>query len=446
LSPATAPRVSRYTYQLHARAAVLEGILAGIIVTQDVVARKTLGASQWQLVLLTMAPGSSWLLSLFFANQFQQYDRRKLFFWAGFAGRLPLLTVAGMSGLWPFVAVLVLHGFVQTALIPAQNSLYQQNYDPLVRGRLFGRASLWGALATAVASLVTGFAMEYGPQIGRALGFHGGAPKWLLGPEAFRLLYPVAGIAGFGACLVYGSIRLRGSGRPSLRAPIEAAARARWTPQELMLGPFRRAFHAVRTTLVEDPGFRRFEVAIFIYGLGFMVMQPVFAVLFVDELHMNYLQASLAKGVVFFAANIAAVAYAGRTYDRIGLERLGARATILLAVFAAWLAWVNSPGEVIAAYVLFGVAMAALNIVWSMGPIHYAPAGNAARYMSIHVALVGLRAILGHPLGGAIAEGARYLGLPRPSRPAFVVAAGLFGIATVLMIRAERLSPKRKAH
>jgi MFS family permease len=386
-----------------------------------------------------MAPGSSWLLSLLFANQFQDFDRRRLFLWAGILGRLPLLAVAAMSGPWPFLAVLVLHGFVQTALIPAQNSLYQQNYDPNARGRLFGKASVWGGVATAATALGSGLLMDLAPPA--PLG-PGGAPSaipgWLAGPEAFRWLYPLAGVAGLGACLVYGSIRVRGSGRTVLRAPIEAAVPRKWSPQELLLGPFRRAGAAIRTTLVEDAGFRRFEVALFVYGLGFMVMQPVYARLFVGELGMTYMDAALAKGVVFYVVTIAALAAAGRMYDRIGLERLGARSTVLLAVFATALAVVRTPAQAVAAFSLFGLAMAGLNIAWSMGPIHYAPPGQAARYMSVHVALVGLRALLGHPVGGVVAERAG------SSRPAFVLAAGLFGIATVLMMRAERLSPKAR--
>ena len=238
---------------------------------------------------------------------------------------------------------------------------------------------------------------------------------------------------------MYGSIRLRRSGRPALHAPIEAATHPRWSPQELVLGPFRRAGAAIRTTLIEDAGFRRFEVAIFVYGLGFMVMQPVFARLFVDELKMSYMDAALAKGVVFYVVNIVALAAAGRMYDRIGLERLGARATTLLAVFAMALALVQTSTQAVAAFALFGTAMAALNIAWSMGPIHYAPPGQAARYMSIHVALVGLRAIIGHPLGGEVADRAG------SSRPAFVLAACLFALATLLMMRAERLVPRRNA-
>jgi MFS family permease len=431
LSPSGSPRVSRYTYRLHARAAVLEGILAGVLVTQDVVAWKTLGANQFQLVILTMAPGSSWLLSLLFANQFQDFDRKRLFLWAGLIGRLPLVAVSAIHGLWPFVGVVVLQGFVQTALIPAQNSIYQQNYDPSTRGRLFGRASVWGCVATAVAALGSGLLMD-------AKAPPEGMGAWLAGPESFRWLYPVAGVCGFGACLVYGSIRLRRSGRAALHPPIEAAASPRWSPQEMLLGPFRKAWAAIRTTLVEDAGFRRFEIALFVYGLGFMVMQPVFARLFVNELGMSYMDAALAKGVVFYVVIVAAMGYAGRMYDRIGLERLGARSTVLLAVFATALALVRNPQEAVASFAVFGLAMAGLNVAWSMGPIHFAPAGQAARYMSVHVALVGLRALLGHPLGGYVADRAG------SSRPAFVLAAALFSVATVLMMRAAGLSGKRR--
>jgi MFS family permease len=423
VSPSAAPLVSRYTYRLHARAALLEGILAGVLVTQDVVARKTLGATQFQLVVLTMAPGSSWLLSLFFTHRFYDVDRRALFLWAGVLGRLPLLLVGLVGGPWPFLGLLVLHGLVQTALIPAQNSIYQQNYDPIARGRLFGRASVWGGVATAVVALGAGFIMDREWE----------AAPWLVGPDSYRWLYGLAGVAGFAACLAYGAIRLRGARRPLPRAPIEAAAAPRpWG--DPVLGVFRRAWSTFRDPLVEDPGFARFEGALFVYGLAFMVMQPVFAVLFVDELRMDYKDAALAKGVVFYAVNIAAVGFAGRMYDRLGLERTGLWATTVLALFAAALAWAGTKQVAIAAFALYGIGMAGINIVWAMGPVQYAPPGQAARYMAVHVALVGLRALLGHPLGGLVAD------LSGSSRPAFALAAGLFVVATLLMMRAHRLA------
>jgi len=398
--PTGAPRVSRYTYRLHARASLLEGLLAGTLITSDVVARKSLGATQFQIMILTMAPSVSMLLALVLADRFEDVPQRRLFLWAGVLGRLVLLAMAAVAGPWPFLAVLLVQATVQTVVIPAQNAVYQANYRPDYRGRLFGRAQVFALGATAAAAWAAGTVLDHDPR-------------------AFRWLYPAAGVAGFGACLVFGSIRVRRTPWP--RAPGAGAAPA--------------AGGSMWTTLFRDPAFRRFETAMFVYGMGFMCIQPVFARLFVDELRMTYSDASLAKGVVFNAVPMAALAFAGRMHDRIGLERLATRAYVLLALFAAWMAFVHTPAQVVAGFALFGLGMAGVGIAWSMGPLKYAPSGEASRYMGVHVALVGIRALLGYPLGAFVAE--RF----DSSRPTFALASAFFATATVLMMRAERLLP-----
>jgi MFS family permease len=395
LSPSKAPLVSRYTYRLHARAALLEGVLAGILVTNDVVARKTLHAGPFQIMLLTMAPSAAWLLALVLARRFEDVPQRRVFFWAGLLGRLSLLGMCLVAGPWSFIAILVWSAIVQTVVIPAQNSVYQANYDPAIRGRLFGRTQVFLGVATAAAALGAGLCMN-------------------LDANAYLYLYPIAGVAGFAATQVFGSIRLRRTG------PLGSAKETRRRP------PLWRL-------LFEDAPFRRFETAMFVYGLGFMCMLPVMAILFVDELHMDYADASLAKGVVFNAVPVLALTFAGRMHDRLGLERVAIRSYVVLAIFAAGMALVRTPTQVVALFAFFGLGMAGVNIAWSMGPIKFAPPGDAARYMGVHVALVGIRALIGHPLGAALAKGTG------SSRATFVLASCFFSLATLLMMRAEAL-------
>lgn len=423
--PSSAPLISRYTYRRHAQASLLEGVLAGVLVTSDVVARKSLGASQWQIVLLTMAPSALLVLAVLCAHRIETLERRRFFLFAGVGGRLTLLFVAGVLGPWPFLGVLILHGLVQALLVPAQNTIYQSNYDAEVRGRLFGRASVLGGLTTAAAALGAGAVMDHDA-------------------GAFRWIYPLAGVAGFGACLVFGSIRVRRARRsgvvnlppgasaqeaPGDASPPAVALEAPPTEEPTTLG-------VLRDTLLRDAGFRRFETAMFVYGLGFMCLQPVFARLFVDELGMDYSDASLAKGVVFSVVNVAALAYAGRLYDRIGLERLQSLACLALLAFAGALTVAATPTQAIAAFSLYGLGMAGINIVWTMGPVHFAPPGAANRYMGVHVGLVGVRAVIGHVMGGAVAE--RF----GTARAAFVLAGVFFVVAIGLLARNRRLSAR----
>jgi len=412
MSP-SAPLVSRYTYRLHVRASILEGLLCGILLTSDVVARKSLGASQWQIVLLTMAPAVLMLTSLFSTQHIESVGRRALFTATGVAGRLILLGMLAVSGPWLFLALLIAYGWVQSLIIPAQNAIYQLNYDPESRGRLFGRASTYGVLVTAATALGAGFLLDSDPQ-------------------AFRWLYAIAGVAGFASCLAYGSIRLRRARDIEEGLPQETVALASVPEVGAALRP--TPLGILRETLVRDAGFRRFETAMFVYGIGFMCMQPVFARLFVDELKMEYSDASLAKGAVYFGVHVVGLGIAGRMLDRIGLERLCLRAYVTLIFFAVLLVVVRTPWQGIAAFAVFGLGMSALNITWSMGPIHFAPPGASTRYMGVHVALVGVRALIGQILGGAVAD---YTG---SSRPVFVLAALLFLTAALLTRRSLRLA------
>lgn len=423
MSPASAPLISRYTYRRHAQASLLEGVLAGVLVTSDVVARKSLGASQWQIVLLTMAPPTLCLLAVLFSHRIETVERRRFFLFAGVAGRLSLFLVAGVLGPWSFLGVLGIHGLVQALLVPAQNTIYQSNYDRESRGRLFGRASVLGGLTTAVAALGSGVMLDSDS-------------------TAYLWIYPLAGLFGFSACLIFGSIRVRRAQRPggaeqkavsgAVPDPSPAMASAPAAASRDPDGGRATAVGVLRETLIRDVGFRRFETAMFIYGLGFMCMQPVFARLFVDELGMDYSDASLAKGVVFYGVHVAALGYAGRLYDKIGLERLQIWACVALLAFSGTLALVSTPAQAITAFSLYGLGMAGVNIVWTMGPVQFAPPGAANRYMGVHVALVGVRAVIGHVLGGAVAE---HFG---SARAAFVLAAAFFTIAMPLMARSRR--------
>jgi MFS family permease len=400
--------VARYTYRLHVQASILEGLFGGLIVTNDVVMQKSLSATQWQLVLLTMAPNVLYLISPYSAHQAGRIDRFRLFLAAGLLGRLVLLAMAFVEGPWPYLGLFGMQCLMQSFLIPAQNALFQQNYTAAVRGRLYGRASMYGTLAGGLAAIVSGLVMDHDK-------------------DAYRWLYPVAAVAGFAACLAYGRIRLRRS-EP---APPSPGADAPPPGDGSSMPNF---FGVLRETLVRDAGFRRFEVGMLTYGLGFMCMQPVFARLFDRELHMTYSDASLAKGVVTNVAMVVSIGWAGRMLHKIGLERLAAGSYAVLLVFAGLMVFAATSAQAVTLFALYGLGMAGVSIIWSMGPIHFAPPGASSRYMGVHLALVGVRALIGSALGGTVAD---WFG---NSRPTFALAAVLFGIASLMMSRASRMS------
>lgn len=394
--------VGRYTNRLHVRAACLDAILEGTMVTSDVVARKAFDAGQGALVLLTMAPSAMMALSAFVATLLADVDRRRLFLGAGIFGRLAMLLVffALPPDLLPlFIIAILMNAISQTVLIPAQNSIYHANYSHSSRGRLFSRAATVGAVLAASAAFAGGSVLDSHPQ-------------------AYRVLYPCAGLVAFGSCLIYGRLRLRRR-RWKVAAQVPAGSGA--TGQ---MGWAARAWDL----LSRHRQFRDFEIAFFIYGLGFMMLQPVFARFFVDELGLGYKEAAALKGVAFYVAYILSLPLGGRLLDRVGIPWLSVGCFMTLGLFAGSLAVAHAYPVLLCCFALYGMSMAGVSLAWNLGPPYFARERDSSRYMSLHVSLVGLRAMLGYPLGGAIA----YLWGPRAT---FAAAAALFLLAVVPMVR-----------
>lgn len=399
--------IGRYTNRLHLRASCLEATLEGVLVTSDVVARKAFGASQTALVLLTMAPAVANGLAVFVAALLRSVERRRLFLGAGVFGRLGMLLVAFAvpPSLLPiFVIAILMYALAQTVTIPALNAIFQANYSYRTRGRLFSRAATVAATVTAACSVGAGFLLDHHP-------------------GAYRLLYPAAGVIAFGGCLIWGRIRvrrMRGAAVPL--AP--AAGQGDW-----LLGPgwFRRILELLR----RHRRFRDFEVGYFLYGVGFMMLQPVFARFFVDDLGLGYGQAAAVKGAAFYLAYIVALPPMGRLLDRIGIPLLTAACFANLTLFALALTQVRSFPAAMACHAYLGACMAGVSLTWNLGPPYFARNRDSSRYMSVHVSLVGLRALLGHPLGGLIAS---FHG----PRATFAAASVMFLLGALAMLRVAR--------
>jgi MFS family permease len=188
--------------------------------------------------------------------------------------------------------------------------------------------------------------------------------------------------------------------------------------------------------LRHDQHFRTYELGFFIYGIAFMMLMPAIPVLFATYLDSDYAQFSQATVVTLqmtLMIMAPAVAYlsAGRRVTRVT-----AGAFALLALFPAALAVTAFTRDVTFAYVafvIFGLAMSGVRFVWNLGALAFAPPGKALAYTSTHAAMVGMRALIGFPLG--------YLMMrvfDDTLMPVFGTAAGLLLVATVIVMRLDR--------
>ncbi|HEY6000925.1 MAG TPA: MFS transporter [bacterium] len=402
-------RVGRYTQRVWLRAAVLDGVVLGISLLNEYVAKKTLGAGDALLTALVVGPTAALLFAAWWSGLLAGREKSSTFLVFGLLGRLSLLLVSLATSAAAFTAVLGTATFLSGAMVPAVNSLLQRNFTAAERGRVLGLGSALQAVTTIAVSLV----------IGRLYDWR---------PDAYRWAYALAAVCGFFSCLAQARVRFRARPGDPRERPLFAAGFGRSLSRAL-----RRPFAGALGLLREDRGFRRYEMGFMAYGLAWMMLQPTIPVFLVERLDVAYADVANARGLIYYTM-IAVLSHPfGRLLDRVGPLVVSRLAFAVLAAFPLALAAARGVGAVFAAFVVFGVGMAAVNLGWTTGPIHFARERDSSGYMGAHVALVGVRAIIGGPFGIWLY---RASGSPAAT---FAVTSALFLLGALIMGTAARL-------
>lgn len=390
-----ASRVGRYTFSFHLRAMVLEGVVNGAWQLNEIVARKSLGASTLWITLIAMSPSVALLLTALWGPLLEGRKKAPFFIAAGVVGRLVLLAVAWVQGPALFTLLLSVSALSYSIIYPAQNALFQSNYAPGERGRLFGRA--YSAYAVAAIATALGLGALYD-----------------LDSQSFLWTYPAVGLAGFWAC--YELYRLR-----------ERHTRPREAPP-----PFQNPLAKVWGVLAGDRGFALFQAGFFFYGLGFMTMMTLVPLYIVDRLGATYWEAAWMRVVLYMGIQALFAQVAGRFMDRSHPATLAKLSFVGLAAFPLLLGLSSTPWGGYGAFLWFGFCMAGVAVAWYVGPLSFAGERDSSTFMTAHVALTGVRALIGHPLAAVLYVATGTFAVP-------FAAAGLFFLTGALcMGRLER--------
>lgn len=415
-------RISRYTARYHVPAAMLEGLVAGAYTLNDIILRKNFNAGPVLITLLVMAQPVSQLLAIVWGSVMQGREKRPFILGFGGFGRLSLLLVAGATSSLFFFVPIAVAIMLSVAIVPALNSIYQTNYPDKERGRVFGWVVGGTSIATMVAALGAGALMDWNAQ-------------------SFRVIYPLAGVLGLVSASLFYRIRQRrllASAQITRGLPgVDAAdgtlvwiGQARAWGRDIG-GALRNPLQGAATAFREDPSFLRFEIGFMIYGIAWMMMQPVIPIFLVDTIHVQYHQVGVARGVIYFTTMALFSPLAGRALDRWDAVSVAAVGFAVLATFPFAMMLSHGIHSVYGAFALYGVGMAGANMAWTMGPILFAGKRDAAAYMGVHVTMVGIRGLLGNPLGLLLLQ---TIG----ARATFGICSALFAISVIYMWRLRR--------
>ncbi len=387
----------RKTLKLHILFSIFNGSSMGVTwALYEVVARRALGASAFQITLLVMGLPVAWLLSSIFTSAMQsQKSYRPFLIGAGF------LRIAAMAGMfwvqspWQYLVLMIMFLLPLGIINPAQNFILAKNYPNERRGAWFGIATSVMNAMSLITAISGGALLDINEQ-------------W------FRWIYFIVGILGGIASFVLAAI------------PV---------PQRKALEQWENPIKKIVSIFKTDKKFWIFERNFFIYGFGFLLLAPVIPLFMVDALRMSYKEISFARGVLGMLGMIVFSPFTGRILDKHNPFTYASKIFALLALFPLMLLGGNIFGKfaVYAAYICYSLAMAGITIVWNLGSIFFAEPDYEATYQSVHITMTGLRGLIA-PVFGFVAM--HFLGYPA----AFGLSFSLFLLASFMMKSAAKKS------
>ena len=378
------PEIERQTYNFHVKAILFEGIFGALMWSTGEIARKALGVDTFLLTLIIMAPAVAQGAVLFFGGWISRTGPRRLLRRAATLGRLPvaligLLLVPSIGDWaatdegkrvvpWFFLALVTIQALASVPITAAWNGVLRGNYSDERRGTYYGKVQRWGSLLSGIVTLGAGIWLHYST-------------------AAFPWLYIIAAITGWFACWIFSRVPLRNREESRANTPSIQGARALWQ------------------ILIRDRRFLTFEIGFVLYGTAFMALITAKPIWTVDEefLGLSWPVLLGSKGLVSLAMVILPPKF-GRTLDRVGPGWLSGAAYSGLVLYALLLILATSATGFIIAEIVFGISMAAVILAWNVGPISFASIDEGREYMAVHVALVCVRGLIGHPIGGYLAE------------------------------------------
>ena len=337
------------------------------------------------LAVVSAAPAWANLASLEYARRAQgrpkvRFLRPLLLAMSVCVGALALLPVGG-AGL---VAFLLLYGAARVlwaGVDTVRSVVWSVNYPRRLRARVTGRIMVNGAVALAATGLLLGWLLEQpGP--------------W------YRVALVAASAAGIAGSLAFRGMRVRREQR------LLEHERAR------LREGLRFDLAGVRQLLAGDLRFRRYMLAMSVFGAGHLMLTPLLVVCMDDVLAApEIVQVAVTAALPVLVMPVAIQPWA-RFLDRhhvIVFRSVHAWIAVAGAVLLAGAVLAALPALLWPGALLMGVSLAAGSLGWSLGHNDFAPRGEETRYMALHVTLTGLRGLLAPPAAILAYHGLRRL-------------------------------------
>jgi hypothetical protein len=382
---------------------VIEGGTAAVMVRS--LFGSAVGGIAVDLVVAVVSAAPAWanVVSLAYARRAQgrpkvQFLRPLLAAMAVCVAGLALLPTGG-SGLLAFLLLYGTARLLWAGVDTVRSVIWSVNYPRHLRARVTGRIMVNGSIALAASGLLLGWLLEHDD-------------PW------YRAAILAAAAAGLAGSVAFGRFRVR----QEQRLLTDELARLHDGARFDLAG--------IRQLLARDATFRRYMLAMSVFGAGHLMLTPLLVVCIDDVLRASEMvQIAITAALPILVMPVAVQTWA-RFLDRhhvIVYRSVHAWIAVAGAVLLAIAILSGRPALLWPGALLMGVSLAAGSLGWSLGHNDFAPRGEETRYMALHVTLTGLRGLVAPPL--AILA---YYGLQR-ARPGIEAWAMLLPVALIAL-------------
>ena len=401
--------VEKKTFSLFMSAMFFNGFVMSITNVQDIIAKKAFHGFDWQITILVMIFPVSSLLSIWWGKIIEESDNKSKFFLiAGFLGRLYLVFGFFITNIYQFIFLLAFLLSFNSLVVPTQNTLLQANFRKILRGKLFGYSASLSTLIALLGSYAAGRLLD-------------------INESYYKYIFVAVGILGLIGTLFLAAIKVD-------KKEIPPKQKKKTNLKRILISPLIRTFEILK----KDKKYRNYEIAFMIYGIGFMIVLPVIPRYLVNNLHMNYTQTFVAKGVISQIGILIFAPIAGLIHDKNHPNFFAAISFFAISLFPMILfistlfkSIPTSISIVYLSYIIYGIAMSGVLIAWNLGTIYFAKENEVSMYQSVHVALTGVRGLIIPPLGFLLLK---IFGM----QTVFIVSFFAFFIASIMSFKEYR--------
>ena len=379
----------RKIFGLHILYSIIEGVLFGVMVLNEFVFVKSLRGTEMQLAILFQASVIVFVFTIVIHELLKRYKKKTILRMTALITRLPLLLMIffprellsadDMIFYHYFFLVIFLFYFLAMPIVyPIINSILKNNYTNSHFGALYSYAAMTNKIVMMITTFVFGWILD-------------------IDPFSFVYVYPAIGILGIISLFLL-----------SFAVKVDYLQ----TGKKILsiTESLRKSFRDMKTIIKSNKPYRDFELGFMLYGFSFMLTIAVITLFLVEKLNLNYTSIAFYKNSYNLIA-ILLLPFFGKLIDRIDPRKFAAFTflTLLMHLFFMGLTEYYPYYFDIGAYRFYylvvisfawnGLFAATMSLLWNIGSAYFCKDGDAGTYQSVHLSMVGIRAMIA-PLFG----------------------------------------------